>query len=44
MAERDRPAVDVDALLVDAEHADRVERDGGDRLVDLPQISLLKHK
>jgi hypothetical protein len=37
MAERDRAAVDVDPVLVDAEHADRVERDRGERLVDLPQ-------
>src|ERR1700759_2316845 len=33
-------AVDVDALLVDAEHADRVERDRGKRLVDLPQVDV----
>src|SRR6185503_21170222 len=34
VAERDRAAVDVHDLLVDAEHAGRVLRDGGERLVD----------
>src|SRR3954471_17778151 len=41
VAERDRAAVDVDLVLVDAEHADRVERDRGERLVDLPQVDVL---
>src|SRR5580700_598363 len=34
MAEGDRATVDVDAILVDAEHANRVQRDRGERLVD----------
>src|ERR1700759_4671856 len=41
MAQRDRPAVDVDLVLVDAEHPDRVERDRGEGLVDLPQVDVL---
>src|SRR5689334_16735855 len=32
MAEGDRAAVDVDLVLVDAEHPDRVQRDRGERL------------
>src|SRR4029077_2154656 len=40
MAERDGPAVDVDAVLVNAEHADRVERDRGERLIDLPHVDV----
>src|ERR1700761_8807531 len=41
VSERDGAAVDVDAVLVDAEHPDRVERDGGKPLVDLPQGEVL---
>ena len=41
MAERDRAAVDVDLLLVDAEHPDRVDRDRGEGLVDLPEVDVL---
>jgi hypothetical protein len=40
VAERDRAAVDVDAVLVDAEQPHRVQRDRGERLVDLPQIDV----
>src|SRR3954466_12525327 len=40
MPERDRAAVDVHAPLVDVEHADAVERDRGERLVDLPQVDV----
>src|SRR6478735_967889 len=42
MAERDRAAVDVHALLVNAEHPDAVERDGRERLVDLPQVDVAR--
>ena len=35
MSQRDRAAVDVDDLLVEAEHPRRVARDGGEGLVDL---------
>src|SRR6185312_6491267 len=38
--EGDGAAVDVDPVLVDAEHPDRVERDGCERLVDLPQVDV----
>ncbi len=41
MAERDGAAVDVDLVLVDPEHADRVQRDRSERLVDLPQVDVL---
>src|SRR5688500_10353379 len=41
MPERDRAAVDVDLVLVDAEHPDRVEGDRGEGLVDLPQVHVL---
>ena len=41
MAERDRAAVDVDLVLVDAEHPHRVERDRGEGLVDLPEVDVL---
>src|SRR5215203_6630384 len=41
MAEGDRAAVDVDLLLLDAEHSHRVEGDGGERLVDLPKVDLV---
>src|SRR5215211_2864822 len=40
--DRDRAAVDVDALLVDPEHPDRVQRDRGERLVDLPQVDVAR--
>src|ERR1700691_2036114 len=39
--ERNRASVDVDLVLVDTEHADRVERDRRERLVDLPYIDVL---
>ncbi len=42
MAERDGAAVDVDLVLVDAEHPDRVQRHGCERLVDLPQVDLVR--
>src|ERR1700679_2016818 len=38
VAEGDRAAVDVDLLLVDAEHPHRVEGDRGEGLVDLPEV------
>src|ERR1700722_9411998 len=41
VAERDGASVDVDLVLVDAEHAHRVERDRGERLVDLPHVDVL---
>src|SRR5882762_4958826 len=41
MANRHGPAIDVDLVLVDAEHADRVQRDRGERLVDLPQVDVI---
>src|SRR5579864_3161846 len=40
MSEGDRAAVDVDALLVQVQHAGRVERDGRKRLVDLHQVEV----
>ena len=42
MSERDRAAVDVDAVLVDAEHPDRRDHDRRERLVDLPQVDLAR--
>src|SRR5437660_12727699 len=36
--EGDRATVDVDLVLVDPEHPDRVQRHRGEGLVDLPQI------
>src|SRR3954454_10782735 len=39
--EGDRAAVDVDLLLVDAEHPHRVQRDRGEGLVDLPEVDLV---
>ena len=42
MAEGDRAAVDVDLVLLDAEHPQRVERDGGERLVDLPEVDVAR--
>ena len=41
MAERDRAAVHVDALLVGAEHPRRVERDRRERLVDLDALHVV---
>src|SRR3954454_9886103 len=41
MAERDGAAVHVDLVLVDAEHPDRVEHHGGERLVDLPEVDVV---
>ena len=41
VAERDRAAVDVHLRLVHAEHAHRVERDRGERLVDLEQVDVV---
>src|ERR1700729_2817100 len=38
VSERHGTAIDVDLVLVDAKHADRVERDRGERLVDLPPV------
>src|SRR3954468_4250709 len=38
MAQGDRSAVDVDLVLVDSEHAHRVDRDRRERLVDLPEV------
>ena len=42
VADGDRAAVDVHAVLVDPEHADRVERHGGEGLVDLPQVDVAR--
>src|SRR4051794_10814046 len=36
--EGDRAAVDVDVLLAHAQHPHRVEGDGGEGLVDLPEV------
>src|SRR5680860_1575987 len=41
VTEGDRAAVDVDVLLIDAEHPHRVERDRGEGLVDLPDVNVL---
>src|SRR6478736_3652541 len=41
MSERDGPAVHVHLGLVDPQHAYRVERDRGERLVDLEQVDVL---
>src|SRR5680860_1120464 len=41
VTEGDRAAVDVDVLLIDAEHPHRVERDRGEGLVDLPDVDVL---
>src|SRR5690348_15767728 len=41
VAERDRAAVDVDLVLVDPEHPDRVQRHRREGLVDLPQIDVV---
>src|SRR3984885_12397349 len=40
VAERDRAAVDVDALLVDPQDPDRAERHRRKRLVDLPDVDI----
>src|SRR6185503_2259677 len=40
VAERDRAAVHVHLGLVELKHAHRVERDRGERLVDLEQVDL----
>jgi hypothetical protein len=39
--ERDRPPVDVHLRLVDTEHAHRVERHRGERLVDLEELDVI---
>jgi hypothetical protein len=41
VAERDRATVDVDLVLVELEHPQRVERHRGERLVDLPEVDVL---
>src|SRR5690348_3513566 len=41
VTERDGAAVDVDLVLVDPEHPDRVQRDRRERLIDLPQVNVL---
>src|SRR5919197_714872 len=40
--ERDRAPVHVDLVLVDAEHPHRVDRHRRERLVDLPQVDVLR--
>src|SRR5207248_6849583 len=40
VAERDRTTVDVDDLFVGSEHPRRVERYGGERLVDLDTLDV----
>src|SRR5450755_2291847 len=42
VAEGDRAAVDVHAVLVDPQHADRVQGDRGEGLVDLPNVDVLR--
>ncbi len=42
VAERDRPAVDVDLLRVDAELAGRDDADRGERLVDLHEVEVAR--
>src|SRR5256714_192869 len=42
VSQRDGPAVDVDALLVDAQHADRVQGHRGEGLVDLPEVDVAR--
>src|SRR5437879_4261013 len=42
VAQRDRAAVYVDSVLLDAQHADRVQGDGREGLVDLPQVDVLR--
>src|SRR3954469_23716894 len=37
VTERNRTAIDVDLVLVDAQQANRVQRDRRERLVDLPE-------
>src|SRR5690242_9460662 len=41
VAEGHRPAIDVDLAFLETEHAHRVERDRGKRLVDLPQVDVI---
>src|ERR1700686_259464 len=41
MSERHSSAVDVDALLIQPKHPARVERDSGERLVDLAQAKVI---
>ena len=41
MPEGDRAAVDVDAILVDAEHPHRVQGHRGERLVDLEEVDVV---
>ena len=41
MAESDGAAVDVDLVLVCAEQACGVKRNGGERLVDLPEVDVI---
>src|SRR5258707_786999 len=40
MSQRDRAAVDVDAFGVDFERADRLQDDGGEGFVDLPEVDV----
>src|SRR5947209_10938307 len=42
VAERNRSAVHVDLVLVDAQHPHRVEGDRGEGLVDLPQVDVVR--
>src|SRR4051812_40797256 len=42
MAEGDRAAVDIDAVLLDAQLPDRLQRHGGEGLVDLPQVDVAR--
>jgi hypothetical protein len=42
VADRDRAAVDVHAVLVEVEHPHRVQGHGGERLVDLPQVDVAR--
>src|SRR5205085_8897256 len=42
VAERDRAAVDVDAVLLDAQLADRLQGHRRERLVDLPQVDVAR--
>src|SRR3954452_8049258 len=41
MTERDRPTVHVHLRLVDAEHSHGIERDRGERLVDLEEVDVV---
>src|SRR4051794_33571237 len=42
MAEGDRAAVHVDLVVIDPQHAHRVDRHRGERFVDLPEIDVLR--